>query len=140
MVTLRNPWLKKCARAASTIRCRPASGARFRLKSLSLCFISGIGSYYTIETILVYLVSRIKRNVQQNFYRPARLSRLLRRRAFDSDLGTCDRYLQFLVFCSLSADFDFWLPILAAAGVSPDNCLISAAGTARNYREANLNK
>jgi hypothetical protein len=22
MVTLRNPWLKKCARAASTIRCR----------------------------------------------------------------------------------------------------------------------
>src|SRR5205823_3187368 len=29
MVTLRNPWLKKCARAASTIRCRLASAARF---------------------------------------------------------------------------------------------------------------
>src|SRR5437773_4284043 len=67
MVTLRNPWLKKCARAASTIRCRLESGAWFRLKSLSLCFISGIVSYYTIETILVYLVSRIKRNVQTKF-------------------------------------------------------------------------
>src|SRR5436189_4704867 len=42
MVTLRNPWLKKCARAASTIRCRLESGAWFRLKSLFLCFISGM--------------------------------------------------------------------------------------------------
>src|SRR5438128_12242120 len=71
MVTLRNPWLKKCARAASTIRCRLESGAWFRLKSLSLCFISRIVSYYTIETLLVYLVSRIKRNVQTKFLSPA---------------------------------------------------------------------
>ena len=30
IVTLRNPWLKKCPRAASTIRCRIGSRFRFR--------------------------------------------------------------------------------------------------------------
>src|SRR5258707_11807655 len=78
-VTLRKPWLKKCARAASTMRARLESfddrrraSARIFPNDLVVCvFLIGAGAIYgcrmfdfTLETKLVYTVSK---HLQQNF-------------------------------------------------------------------------